>query len=102
MESLAEALKIFLEKLLIPTVISLFGAGIVILFIPNDSWMIKKITVTGVYLLIAAGLNITVRQSRQSGVARFFRNYPWEYPKVCVNLQKFFGTKYLFTGQPLF
>ena len=64
LESLAEALKIFFEKHLIPTVISLFGAGIVILFIPNDSWMIKKITVTGVYLLIAAGCFLVVQLLR--------------------------------------
>lgn len=64
MESLAEALKIFLEKHLIPTVISLFVAGIAMLFIPNDYWMIKKITVTGVYLLIAAGCFLAVQLLR--------------------------------------
>ena len=66
LESLAEALKIFLEKHLIPTVISLFVAGIIILFIPDDSWMIKKITVTGVYLLMAAGVFLVVQLLRYS------------------------------------
>lgn len=64
LESLAEALKIFLEKHLIPTVISLFFAGIAMLFIPDDSWTIRKITATGVYLLMAAGCFLVVQLVR--------------------------------------
>lgn len=61
LEPFAEALKIFFERHLIPTVISLFVAGIAILFIPNDSAMVKKITVTGVFLLIAGGCFLVVQ-----------------------------------------
>lgn len=62
--SWVEVLKIFLEKHLIPTVISLFAAGLEMLFSPNDFWMIKKITEMGVYLLIAAGCFLAIQLLR--------------------------------------
>jgi len=43
MEKIAELLKIFLEKHLIPALISVAGAMIIILFLPADNWMITKL-----------------------------------------------------------
>lgn len=43
MEKFAEVLKIFIEKQLLPSVISLAGAITTILFIPDDSWMLLKL-----------------------------------------------------------
>jgi len=61
LESIVEALKIVLEKHLIPTVISLFVACIVILFTPADYWMIIKITPKGFFLMIVAGCFLIVQ-----------------------------------------
>lgn len=43
MEKIAELLKIFLEKHLIPALISVAGAMIILLFLPADNWMITKL-----------------------------------------------------------
>ena len=42
-EKLIDSLNIFLEKHLIPTVISVVAAIVAILLLPNEYWMIQKI-----------------------------------------------------------
>lgn len=43
MDKLAECLKIFLEKHLIPSVIAITGAIVTILMLENDNWMVIKL-----------------------------------------------------------
>lgn len=50
--AIAEALKIFLEKHLIPTVISFVVAIVVLLKLPEEYWMIEKIGKTMFFILV--------------------------------------------------
>ena len=43
MEKLADVLKIFIEKHLLPSVISIAGSITTLLFIPDDNWMLLKL-----------------------------------------------------------
>ena len=54
-ESVGEALKVFVEKHLVPTVISVVAAIIVLLILPSDYWMIEKIG-KHLFFLGAAGV----------------------------------------------
>ena len=52
-EKLVESLNIFLEKHLIPTVISIVAAISAILLLPNDYWMIQKLGKYLFFFLVA-------------------------------------------------
>ena len=52
-DNLVEALKIFLEKHLVPTVISVVAAIIALLKLPTDYWMIEKIGKRLFFFLVA-------------------------------------------------
>lgn len=52
-DSIGEALKIFLEKHLVPTVISVVAAIVALLVLPTDYWMIEKIGKTLFFFLVA-------------------------------------------------
>lgn len=49
-DSIGEALKIFLEKHLVPTVISVVAAIVALLVLPTDYWMIEKNRKNSVFL----------------------------------------------------
>lgn len=53
-EAIGEALKIFLEKHFIPTIISTVMAIIALLLVPTDYWMIEKVG-KKLFLLLVAG-----------------------------------------------
>lgn len=53
--AIGEALKIFLEKHLIPTVISVVAAIVVFLVLPADNWIIEKLGKSW-FLILAAGI----------------------------------------------
>ncbi|MCR5606181.1 MAG: hypothetical protein K6F69_05115 [Treponema sp.] len=53
MEKFIDVLKIFFEKHLIPTVLSLVFSAVVYLVVPENNWIINKITDVGFYLLCA-------------------------------------------------
>lgn len=55
MERFTELIKIFLEKHLIPTVISFVMAAIIFAFTPEEFWLIDKFTKTG-YVFFIAGV----------------------------------------------
>lgn len=86
LESLAGILKIFLEKHFISTVISLFVAGIIMLYIPDDSWIIKKLAMTGAYLLIATGCFLIAMLSKYLYVT-FSRNRYWKKHRKELKIQ---------------
>lgn len=54
MEALGSALKVFAEKHLIPTVLSLLVGAIVYSITPTDFWLLIKLTKFG-YWLFASG-----------------------------------------------
>lgn len=53
LDNVGEALKIFLEGHLIPTVISVVAAIAALLLLPSDYWMLEKIGEKLFFLLIA-------------------------------------------------
>lgn len=60
-ESLAETIKIFFEKHLIPTILSLVLGTIVLLCTPKDNWILVELSKTG-YWLFASGCVFIVIQ----------------------------------------
>lgn len=53
-EAIASVLKIFLEKYLIPTVISVVGGILALLYLPEEySWMTEKIGKVTIVILVA-------------------------------------------------
>ena len=61
MEKLADALKILLEKHLIPTVLSIVVAVIVYLNTPMDRWIIERISKAGYFLFVAGTLFLLIQ-----------------------------------------
>lgn len=61
MEKIAELLKIFIEKHLIPAVISIVGAIIALLTFPDDYWMITKLGTT-IFIILAFCCNFLLVQ----------------------------------------
>lgn len=61
MEKFIDALKIFFEKHLIPTVLSLVLAAAVYLAVPENNWIIAKITDAGFYLLCAGVIFLVIQ-----------------------------------------
>lgn len=60
-EKLIDSLNIFLEKHLIPTVISVVAAIVAVLFLPNEYWMIQKIGKHLFFFLIAGLVFLAVQ-----------------------------------------
>ena len=60
-EKLVESLNIFLEKHLVPTVISIVTAISAILFLPNEYWMIQKIGKHLFFFLVAGIVFLAVQ-----------------------------------------
>lgn len=61
MEALSEAIKVFAEKHLIPTVASLFVGGIVLLVMPSDHEAVQKLTSIGFCLLVSGGVFLAIQ-----------------------------------------
>lgn len=61
MERFTELIKIFLEKHLIPTVISFVTAAIIFAFTPEDFWLIDKFTKTGYFFFLAGVVFILIQ-----------------------------------------
>ena len=53
MEAFSEAIKVFAEKHLVPSIISLVSGAVIYLFTPDDLWVIEKITKLGYWLLVS-------------------------------------------------
>lgn len=53
MEKFADAIKVIVEKHLIPTILSCVLAALIYLITPSDFWIIVKISDTGYFFLIA-------------------------------------------------
>lgn len=60
-DGLGEALKVFLEKHLMPTVISIVTAIIALLALPQDYWMIEKIEKHLFFVLIAGLVFVAIQ-----------------------------------------
>lgn len=60
-DSVGDALKVFLEKHLMPTVISIVTAIIALLALPADYWMIEKIGKVLFFALIAGSVFIAIQ-----------------------------------------
>ena len=60
-DSIGEALKIFLEKHLVPTVISVVAAIVALLVLPTDYWMIEKIGKTLFFFLVAGVVFLAIQ-----------------------------------------
>lgn len=60
-ESLGEAIKIFLEKHLIPTILSLISGTIVILVTPKDFWMLVELTKTWFWLFVCGCIFVIIQ-----------------------------------------
>lgn len=61
MEAFSEAIKVFAEKHLIPTVISLITGAIFYLFTPENSWFIGKLSRVGYWLLLSGCIFLFVQ-----------------------------------------
>jgi len=61
MSAFSEAIKVFAEKHLIPTVISLVLGGIAYLVTPEDFWMLKKLSNVYYFLLISGCIFLFVQ-----------------------------------------
>lgn len=61
MEALSGAFKVFAEKHLIPSVISLIVGAIIYLLTPDDSWMIEKLTKLGYWLFVSGCFFIIIQ-----------------------------------------
>ena len=53
MEAFSEAIKVFAEKHLVPSIISLVSGAGIYLITPDDCWVIEKITKLGYWLLVS-------------------------------------------------
>ena len=60
-DSIGEALKVFLEKHLVPTVISVVAAIVALLVLPTDYWMIEKIGKTLFFFLVAGVVFLAIQ-----------------------------------------
>lgn len=60
-DSIGEALKVFLEKHLTPTVISVVAAIVALLVLPADDWMIEKIGKTLFFFLVAGVVFLAIQ-----------------------------------------
>ena len=60
-DSIGEALKVFLEKHLVPTVISVVAAIVALLVLPADYWMIEKIGKFLFFFLIAGVVFLVIQ-----------------------------------------
>lgn len=60
-DSIGEALKIFLEKHLVPTVISVVAAIVALLVLPTDYWMIEKFGKTLFFFLVAGVVFLAIQ-----------------------------------------
>lgn len=60
-DSIGEALKVFLEKHLVPTIISVVAAIVALLVLPADDWMIEKIGKTLFFSLVAGVVFLTIQ-----------------------------------------
>lgn len=60
-DSIGEALKVFLEKHLVPTVISVVAAIVALLVLPADYWMIEKIGKTLFFFLVAGVVFLAIQ-----------------------------------------
>ena len=61
MEALSGAFKVFAEKHLTPSVISLIVGAIVYLLTPDDNWMIEKLTKFGYWLFVSVCFFIIIQ-----------------------------------------
>lgn len=61
MEAFSEAIKIFAEKHLVPSIISLVSGAGIYLFTPDDWWVVAKTTKLGYWLLVSGCVFILIQ-----------------------------------------
>lgn len=61
MEAFSEAIKVFAEKHLVPSIISLVSGAGIYLITPDDCWVIEKITKLGYWLLVSGCVFIVIQ-----------------------------------------